>query len=211
MAGVRESRSFLDNMPVKIGAALWLMMTLALTGALLFYVPANYGTGGNILLWILAVPIVGAAGVAVLFLLRGEGENASAAAVATGAVFAAVAFAAVMPRLEQVMVSRQAANLIGRSGALPEAVTAVGFHEPSIVFQVGTKMKLSQSGAEAADFLTKTPNSVALVEQRMDSEFHQHLTQQNFTAEAIGNVKGLNYSRGDPVSLTLYRLKKTGP
>jgi 4-amino-4-deoxy-L-arabinose transferase-like glycosyltransferase len=211
MAGVRESRAFIDNAPVKIGAVLWLMITLALTGALLFYVPNTYGTGSNIILWILGVPIVAGAGMAVLFLLRGEGENASAAAVVTGAILAAVALAGVIPRLEQVMISRQAANLIARSGALPAATTAVGFSEPSLVFQVGTKITLAQNAADAADFLTKTPNSVALVEQRFDTEFHQRLTQQNFVAEPLGNVKGLNYSRGDQVSLTLYRLRKTGP
>ena len=211
MAGVRESRSFIDNVPVKIGAALWLMITIALVGALLFYVPNTYGGGSGIFLWLLAVPIVAVAGIAVLFLLRGEGENASAAAVVSGAIFSAVALAAVLPRLDQVMISRNAAALIARSGALPQAVAAVGFHEPSLVFQVGTKMTLSGSAADAADFLTKTPNSVALVEQHMDAEFHQRLTQQNFVAEQLGNVKGLNYSNGDMVSLTLYRLKKTGP
>jgi len=211
MAGVRESRRFLDNSATKLGAALWLMLTIALTVALLFYLPGAYGTGDSPFLWFLAIPILGAAGVAVLFLLRGEGENATAAAVATGAVFAAVALAAVLPRLEQVMVSRQAAALIARSGALPTAVTVAGFHEPSIVFQVGTKMQLAATAAQAADFITKTPNAVALIEKRMDGEFHNALTLQNFTAEPLGSVRGLNYSRGDPVMLTLYRLKKTGP
>lgn len=211
MAGVRDSRSFIDNLPVKIGAALWLMMTIALLGAVLFYIPNTYGSGTNIVLWILGVPVIGAAGAAVLFLLRGEGENAAAASVVAGAILGVVALAGVLPGLSQLMVSRNAANLIARSNALPQAVTAVGFHEPSLVFQVGTKMKLAQSPFDAADFLTKTPNSVALVEQRKDAEFHQSLTQLNFTAEALGNVTGLNYSNGDQVSLTLYRLKKTGP
>ncbi|MDZ4869059.1 MAG: glycosyltransferase family 39 protein [Alphaproteobacteria bacterium] len=211
MAGVRESRSFLDNMPVKIGAVFWLMITIALTGGALFYLPGAYGDGDSVLLWALAIPVLGAAGIAVLFLLRGEGENASAAAIAAGAMFAAIVFAAVMPRLEQVTVSQRAAELIARSGALPQAVAIVGFHEPSIVFQVGTKITLAQSAVDAADFLTKTPNSVAMVESRMDAEFHQRLTQQNFVAEPIGNVKGLNYSNGRQVSLTLYRLRKTGP
>lgn len=211
MAGVRESRSFLDNVPVKVGAVFWLMITIALTGGALFYLPGAYGEGDSVFLWFLAIPVLGAAGIAVLFLLRGEGENASAAAIAAGAMFAAIAFAAVLPRLEQVMVSQRAADLITRSGALPQAVAIVGFHEPSIVFQVGTKITLAQSAVDAADFLTKTPNSVAMVESRMDGEFHQRLTQQNFVAEPIGNVKGLNYSNGRQVSLTLYRLRKTGP
>jgi 4-amino-4-deoxy-L-arabinose transferase-like glycosyltransferase len=211
MAGVRESRSFLDNMPVKVGAVFWLMITIALVGGALFYLPGAYGDGDSVLLWALAIPVLGAAGIAVLFLLRGEGENASAAAIAAGAMFAAIVFAAVMPRLEQVTVSQRAAELIARSGALPQAVAIVGFHEPSIVFQVGTKITLAQSAVDAADFLTKTPNSVAMVESRMDAEFHQRLTQQNFVAEPIGNVKGLNYSNGRQVTLTLYRLRKTGP
>ncbi|MBP6011392.1 MAG: glycosyltransferase family 39 protein [Alphaproteobacteria bacterium] len=211
MAGVRESRSFLDNTPVKLAAVLWLVVTLALAGGALFYLPGAYGNGSGIFLWLLAAPILGAAAIAVLFLLRGEGENAAAAAVAAGALFAAIVLAAVLPRLDQVMLSRKAADLIARSGALPAAVTSVGFAEPSLVFQVGTKMKLSDTPEEAADFLTKNPNSVALVEQSKDAGFHQRLTQQNFSAEPLGNVKGINYSRGDHLTLTLYRLRKTGP
>jgi hypothetical protein len=212
MAGVRESRAFLDNTPVKIGAALWLMVTLALVGAALFYLPSAYGTGESVLLWILALPVLGAAGVAVLFLLRGEGENAAAAAIASGALFAAIAFAAIIPRLDQVAVSRKAADLITSSGS--NRIAIVGFHEPSIVFQVASKtreVKLAQSAGDAADYLTKNPNAVALIESRMDNEFHQRLTQLNFVAEPFGKVDGINYSNGRQVALTLYRLRKTGP
>ena len=211
MAGVRESRSFLDNTPVKLGAVAWLMVTLALIGAALFYVPGQYGTGGGVFLTILALPVLGAAGVAVLFLLRGEGENATAATVATGALFAAILLAAVLPRLEQLMLSQRAADLVARSGAKPENTTVAGFNEPSIVFQVGTKVALSPTGAIAADFITKHADARALVEERMDAEFQQTLRKLNVTAEALGNVKGLNYSKGDHLSLTLYRLRKTGP
>lgn len=211
MAGVRESRSFLDNTPVKLGAVAWLMVTLALIGAALFYVPGQYGTGGGVFLTILALPVLGAAGIAVLFLLRGEGENATAATVATGALFAAILLAAVLPRLEQLMLSQRAADLVARSGAKPENTTVAGFNEPSIVFQVGTKVALSRTGAEAADFITKHADARALIEERMDAEFQQTLRKLNVTAEALGNVKGLNYSKGDHLSLTLYRLRKTGP
>lgn len=212
MAGVRESRSFLDNLPVRLGALLWIMVSMAITGALLIYLPSTYGTGSNIFLWLLAIPIIGAAGGAVLFLLRGEGENASIAAIATGAVFAAIAMAAVAPRLDQFMVSVKAADLVARAGASPAAVAVAGYHEPSLVFLIGTKIRLVNTGAEAADFLTKTPHSVALIEDEKLPEFQQFLQKESFSADAIGNVKGLNYSRkAKHVSLTLYRLRKTGP
>ena len=212
MAGVRESRSFLDNMTVRLAAVAWIMVTMALTGALVVYLPSTYGNGSNIFLWILALPIIGAAGAAVLFLLRGEGENASIAAIACSAVFAAIAMAAVAPRLEQFMVSVKAADLVSRAGASPSAVVATGYHEPSLVFLIGTKMKLATKGSDAADFLTKTPNAVALVEDAQLPEFQQYLTQKNFSVDAIGTARGLNYSkRGNAISLTLYRLRKTGP
>jgi len=212
MAGVRESRTFLDNLPVRLGALAWVIVTMALAGALVIYLPSTYGSGSGILLWIMALPIIGAAGAAVFFLLRGEGENASISAIATGALFAAIAMAAVAPQLEQLMVSVRSAELISRSGAAPSAVVAAGYHEPSLVFLVGTKMKLVPKGSDAADFLTKTPNSVALVEDGMLPDFQQYLVKNNFSADAIGNVKGINYSkRGNVVSLTLYKLRKTGP
>jgi 4-amino-4-deoxy-L-arabinose transferase-like glycosyltransferase len=211
MAGVRESRSFLDNTPVRIGAVLWLIVAIALTGGLLVFLPGTYGAGSNIMFWLAALPIVLTSGGAVLFLLRGEGENASIAAIAGGASFAAISMALVAPQLDQLMVSTKAASLIARAGASPAAVAVAGYHEPSLVFLVGTKISLVDKGSEAADFLTKTPNSVALIEDGKNAEFQQYLTQENFSAEAIGTVKGLNYSKGDPVSLTLYRLRKTGP
>ena len=87
-----------------------------------------------------------------------------------------------------------------------------GYHEPSLVFLIGTKIKLAGSGADAADFLTKTPNSVALIEDVYAADFQQFLTRNNFSADAIDSVSGINYSKGGrQVTLTLYKLRKTGP
>lgn len=212
MAGVRESRNFLDNLPVRLGTLAWVVVTMALIGALVVYLPSTYGSGSGIVLWILAAPIVAAAGAAVFFLMRGEGENASIAAIAGGALVAVVAMGAVAPNLQQLTVSVRAAELVGRAGALPSAVVATGYHEPSLVFLVGTRMKLAGSGAQAAEFITKTPNAVALVEDEELASFQQYMQENNFRADAIGNVKGINYSkRGRQVSLTLFKLRKSNP
>ncbi len=211
MAATRESRNFLDSTSVKLGAALWLLMTFTLIGALMVYIPGTYGSGASPLLWVLAVPIVIAAGFALIFLVRLEGEKAAAAAVAAGGLFAVVAFAGVLPTLDHLMVSKRAAQLVASTGASGGAVAAAGFHEPSLVFQIGTKMKLAKNGAEAADFLATTPNAVALVEKHEEASFHQRLNQQLLQVEQLGQpITGLNYSKGDEVTLTLYRLHK-GP
>ncbi|MFN8948291.1 MAG: ArnT family glycosyltransferase [Alphaproteobacteria bacterium] len=212
MAGVRESRGFLDNIWVKIGTLVWVMVTIALTGALVMFLPSTYGTGSGVVLWILAVPVIAAAGAAVFFLLRGEGENASMATIVSGALFAAVAMAVVAPGLQQLLVSVRSAELVAKTGAAPNAVVVAGYHEPSLVFLIGTKIKLAGSGADAADFLTKTPNSVALIEDVYAADFQQFLTRNNFSADAIDSVSGINYSKGGrQVTLTLYKLRKTGP
>jgi 4-amino-4-deoxy-L-arabinose transferase-like glycosyltransferase len=212
MAGVRESRGFLDNIWVKLGTLLWVMVSIALTGALVMFLPSTYGTGSGVVLWMLAVPIIGAALAAVFFLLRGEGENASMATIVSGAMFAAVAMAVVAPGLQQLLVSVRSAELIARAGAAPNAVVVAGYHEPSLVFLVGTRIKLAPTGADAADFLTKTPESVALIEDAYVADFQQYLTRNNFTSDAIDSVSGINYSKGGrQVTLTLFKLRKTGP
>ncbi len=212
MAGVRESRGFLDNIWVKLGTLLWVMVSIALTGALVMFLPSTYGTGSGVVLWMLAVPIIGAALAAVFFLLRGEGENASMATIVSGAMFAAVAMAVVAPSLQQLLVSVRSAELIARAGAAPNAVVVAGYHEPSLVFLVGTRIKLAPTGADAADFLTKTPESVALIEDAYVADFQQYLTRNNFTSDAIDSVSGINYSKGGrQVTLTLFKLRKTGP
>ncbi len=212
MAGVRESRGFLDNIWVRIGTLLWIMISIALTGALVMFLPSTYGTGSGMVLWLLAVPIILASGAAVFFLLRGEGENASVATIASGALFATVAMTVVAPNLQQLLVSVRAAEMIERTGAAPAAVTVAGYHEPSLVFLVGTRIKLAGTGADAADFLTKTPESVALVSDDKLVEFQAYLQKNNFSADAIDSVSGINYSKGGrQVTLTLYKLRKTGP
>ena len=212
MAATREARNFLDSTPVKVGAALWLLMTFALLGALVVYIPGAYGSGASPLLWVLAAPVVIAAGFALIFLVRLEGEKAAAAAIAAGGLLAVVALAGVLPTLDQLMVSKRAAQLIASTGVDPKAVASAGFHEPSLVFQVGTKMMLAKSGAEAADFLATTPNAVALVEKKEEPAFRQRLTQQLLQVEQLGQpITGLNYSKNAEVTLTLYRLHKTGP
>ena len=127
-------------------------------------------------------------------------------------MFAAVAMAVVAPGLQQLLVSVRSAELIARAGAAPNAVVVAGYHEPSLVFLVGTRIKLAPTGADAADFLTKTPESVALIEDAYVADFQQYLTKNNFTSDAIDSVSGINYSKGGrQVTLTLFKLRKTGP
>jgi hypothetical protein len=57
-----------------------------------------------------------------------------------------------------------------------------------------------------------TPNAYGLIEQaKHDALFRQALSEKGFSAEAVGQVSGLNYSNNDEVTLTLYRLRRVNP
>ena len=87
----------------------------------------------------------------------------------------------------------------------PNAPVAVSrYGEPSLVFLLGADTKRG-TGRAAADHVATTPGSLALVESAQEDAFLSRLAQLNATGQAIETVAGINYSRGQNVTLTLYR------
>ena len=79
-----------------------------------------------------------------------------------------------------------------------------GFGEPSAVFLLGTDTKQG-GGAEAARYLDAVRDGVVLVEARHRDAFLKEAEILDLQTEAGATISGLNYSRGDPVAVTLYR------
>ena len=96
-----------------------------------------------------------------------------------------------------------------RAADCPRPVAAAaGFHEPSLVFLVGTSTQLTD-GAGAADFLRPGGCRFALVESRHERGFAQR-------AEALGlrytpgpRVEGINLGSGRRVTIAVYRAEPT--
>jgi hypothetical protein len=183
-----------------------------LVGALLVYIPAQYGSGSGLFVYALMLPVLVAAGFAAYFVFRQDSERAVTAALVSGAVLIVAALGAAVPRLDQLMLSPKAAELASSVGATAnhgERLTIAGYTEPSFVFLAGTKAKLAGGGADAAEFMIATANAYALVEQNIeDAKFRQRLTEKGYSPEAIGQVSGINYSKNRETTLTLYRLRK---
>jgi hypothetical protein len=72
------------------------------------------------------------------------------------------------------------------------------------VFLAGTDTRLIRDGAEAAEHLADRPRGLALVRDRYDAAFRAEAARLGFTPRAVATITGLNYSRGQRLTLTLY-------
>jgi 4-amino-4-deoxy-L-arabinose transferase-like glycosyltransferase len=118
--------------------------------------------------------------------------------------------AGLLPALAPLWTSKAAAELVTRNnldprnGVTPGPVAVAGYAEPSLVFALGTDTDLGD-GAEAA--LAVESGAPALVEGRELARFISRLRQDRVTADKLGEVRGLDYSSGKPVTLSLWKLR----
>ena len=125
--------------------------------------------------------------------------------------FLGLTFAAALPAIPELWPSAGVRALV-EAHRLPDAppVAAVGFHEPSLVFALGTATTLTQAQG-AARHLRERPDALALIEERREAKFRAALRELGVTAVSLGTVRGINLSKGKAVSLTLYRAGPARP
>jgi 4-amino-4-deoxy-L-arabinose transferase-like glycosyltransferase len=179
-----------------------------------FVFPVVVGLGGVVLslvigrqLGLLAWPFAAAAVVLGLFawwLYDVEGaERSLIRAMAASLMIAIAIYGVVMPSLTAAFPSAALMRTIREAGcANPTAATA-GYHEPSLVFLLGTQTRLTD-GSGAADFLRLGGCRFALIESRHERNFLRR-------ADAIGlryaqgtRFDGYNISNGRRISIAVY-------
>ncbi|TDI64684.1 MAG: glycosyltransferase family 39 protein [Alphaproteobacteria bacterium] len=190
-------------------AIMWGMATLwlAVTGGLAIGIgvlPIFYGDGLSGLLVACAVIFFAAAVTAFLALAQGNWLKITLAGMVVAALFNWSLLQGTLPLMTQFQISTAAAEAIARHHKNDTPVAVAGYSEPSLVFLLGTDTKLG-TGQVAADHIATTPGSLALVESAQEDAFLSRLAQLNATGQAIETVVGINYSRGQNVTLTLYR------
>jgi hypothetical protein len=115
----------------------------------------------------------------------------------------------ILPAFTMLFPSAALARVI-RTADCPNPVAAVaGYHEPSVVFLVGTQTRLTD-GNGAADFLRQGPCRYAFIESRQERGFLRR-------ADAIGlryfpgpRIEGFNAPVGQRVSIAVFR-SEAGP
>jgi 4-amino-4-deoxy-L-arabinose transferase-like glycosyltransferase len=155
---------------------------------------------------LLAVPVVGVLLWAVWRAARvGEWARAGLVAVLLAVPLYWVVLGGVLPHLAAPWVSPRIAALVAAEGVPAERFGIAGFHEPSVVFEVGTATRLLTNGVEAARFLAGAPDRVVAVEGREVARFQGEADLLGLRARAVGRTEGFNYVRGRRVAVTLFR------
>ncbi|HTW51004.1 MAG TPA: phospholipid carrier-dependent glycosyltransferase [Stellaceae bacterium] len=179
------------------GTVLWLLATLLLAAALVT-LPIQLGTG------LMPIGIAGAVLVAALaaamFFCRRELAPTVALLTGLGLAFATAA-SFVVPSLDALWLSRSAALLVAdHPPAAGTSLTVIGYNEPSLVFLLRDGLTTGMADAPMS------AGGEALVSGRLDAAFHQHLAARGLAAQPLGSVGGIDYSDGERMTLTLYRI-----
>lgn len=164
--------------------------------ALLVEGPVRYGDGIN---YFGVAAAIGLAVLAGLLIVKRQSAIAPRLAICCSLVVFIPLGQFVAPRLDQLFVSRQAAALVTE-----QPVAVVGYSEPSIVFSLGTATKLLPA-QKAADALARHAVAAVLVERKQEQAFRDAMTKLDATPRATGMARGLDYSTGKTVTLTLFR------
>lgn len=180
------------------------LLLLALT-----VLPSRYGSGPEFGVALLSALAALAVGVALPQAWRGHHASALVTSL-IAAVALYGAFSVDTRDVSELWVSPRLAGLVAQETQVAEPpVVSAGFTEPSLVFLLGTRTRLSD-GAGAA-LITAHRGGLALIEDRERAAFLAGLAHAGASAIALKDASGLNYSRGRRVHVTVYRVMPSAP
>lgn len=205
IAGFAFERKEAAGRDMNIWAGIWAVIGLVLAVASVA-APILYGPGFS--LWSIPAALAAllAVGLGLRNLRTGQPAKALVQAGLAGALAIVLILFTILPGLDQLAISRRAAEAVRQQGtSLP--VAAAGYHEPSLVFLLGTRTRLVDGGSAAADYILNHKGALALVEEREEIAFRATLGMNDVLE--LAKIEGINYSRGKPVVLRLYKAGKS--
>ncbi|QPC93457.1 glycosyltransferase family 39 protein [Mesorhizobium sp. INR15] len=128
------------------------------------------------------------------------GAIAACAGIAYGLLFGVIA-----PSLKPIWLSPAIEAAVRANRPCDTTVLAsASYHEPSLVFLVGTKTVLTDVDGAAKHLLADPACAMALVSVGEEQKLNGLLAGKSASRVAV--IDGLNYSSGDKMSLGLYRI-----
>lgn len=182
----------------RIYRGLWGLITLALGGGVIF-AGHMYGADGFTASGLTAAVLAASAALA---LGAWQGPRPLAFLAAGAVAFTALLAVGVIPRLGDLAVStRLAAAIAPHRTATDRPVAMSGYSEPSAVFLLGTDTILT-STASVVDYLLAHPGAVGVIEAAQVEEVTRAVAETG-ALRKLADIEGYNYSRGDPVALSV--------
>ena len=130
----------------------------------------------------------------------------AAVAVCAGITYALL-FGVIAPSLKPIWLSPAIEAAVRANRPCDTTVLAsAGYHEPSLVFLVGTKTVLTDVDGVARHLLADPACALALAQVGDEQKLNGLLAAQGKSANRVARIDGLNYSSGDKLSLGLYRV-----
>jgi 4-amino-4-deoxy-L-arabinose transferase-like glycosyltransferase len=131
-------------------------------------------------------------------------EKALLRAVAASILVMLTVLGIIMPSLRPLFPSATLARVIASDPCDYKVVAAAGYHEPSLVFLIGTSIRLTD-GAGAAEVLREGYCRFAVVDVREQRAFVQRAEKIGLLYASLPRVEGYNVSNGRTLSLAVYR------
>lgn len=129
----------------------------------------------------------------------------AATIAASSVVVLGATFGLVVPKIEALWLSPRVAAAVKRHANCTEPqVVSAGYHEPSLVFLVGTGTRLEWP-PEAARFLAGGGCRIALVTEGVEQAFTAELTKLGHTAVLAERVRGFSIGKFGRVGVGVYR------
>ena len=135
-------------------------------------------------------------------------ERSLIRAVIASVLVMLVFFGIIAPSLRPFFPSATLARVLASDPCEYKIVAAAGYSEPSLVFLVGTSIRLTD-GAGAADVLREGVCRFALIESREQRAFVQRAEALGVRYAPLPRVDGINISNGRAISVAIYRSGKT--
>ena len=116
-------------------------------------------------------------------------------------------FSAILPRVDEMWLSRQIVERFEAEKACTDSVLAsVTYHEPSLVFLAGTDTVLAGPDSAARHLINNPQCAMAAVPEEDAPAFLAAISAGGARAEGGEAISGFNYSKGHRRSVKLYRI-----
>ena len=185
----------------KIGCLISLFVGLAISILLLF---GNYLFGNNIssnIIFFSSIIFLMSIFVSYVFLIN-KIYLAFFSNLLLGFVSCICIIIALNIGMEKLWVSHRVANIL-KSYSHIDGIAIAGYHEPSLVFNIGTNINLV-SVDNLVNLITLKKINTIVVEDKSLERFYEIIRSQEITMEKIGRVEGFNAAKGVNVGLSIY-------
>lgn len=135
---------------------------------------------------------------------RGAFEGALWRGVVASLLLGAGVYGLASPSLRGLKLSPRLAEAVQAVTCPNPQVITVGYREPSLVFLVGTDLRMGADGGMAAAFLREPGCRVALVESRFLDSFRQGLAASGVAPRLLTTIAGFNLNGGKRIEMSVY-------